>query len=177
MEVSNMENATQVVTATPVGPVTSIQANSAVVTKAKRNTIPKLTAAEVSKLPGAILPVAKKAEQKDSYYLLFEFNATAQVWSGAGVTKVHDFASQVDKEATAKGLGGVTSVVVADDNFEVTLALFVDAKPTSNADPANKLLVELEDFLGTVQGTPYKIKVNGTTIANGVVVGSSNAAA
>lgn len=172
-----MENATQVVTATPVGPVMAVQANSAVSAKPKRKTIAKLTAAEASKVPGAILPVTKKIEQKDRYYLQFESNATAQVWSGAGVTKVHDFATMLDKEATAKGLGGVTSVALADDKFEVTLALFVDAKPISNADPANRLLVELEDFLGTVQGTPYKIKVNGTTVAPGVVVASSNAAA
>lgn len=172
-----MENATQVVTATPVGPVTSVQANSAVATKPKRNNIAKLTLAEASKVPGAFLPVATKIEQKDRYSLWFEHNAMAQVWSGAGVTKVHDFATMLDKEATAKGLGGVTSVALADDKFEVTLALFVDAKPASNADPANKLLVELGDFLGTFQGTPYKIKVNGTTIGIGKVVASSNAAA
>ncbi|HUW00241.1 MAG TPA: hypothetical protein VMV88_08795 [Gallionella sp.] len=173
-----MENATQVVTtATPVGPVMAVQANSAVAAKPRRNTIPKLTAAEASKIPGAIAPVVKKKEMALIYSILFAFPGTGKTWSAVEGTKVHDFASQADKEATAKGLGGVTSVALADDKFEVTLALFVDAKPISNADPANRLLVELEDFLGTVQGTPYKIKVNGTTIAPGVVVASSNAAA
>jgi len=130
-----MENATQVVTATPVGPVMAVQANSAVAAKPKRKTIAKLTAAEASKLPGAILPVVKKFEQKDRYYLLFAFPGKGKTWSAVEGTKVHNFANQVDKEATEKGLGGVTSVVIADDNFEVTLALIVDAKPITQRKP------------------------------------------
>jgi hypothetical protein len=135
----------------------------------KRNTIPKLSAAEASKIPGATPPVVKKDVPAFIYSFVFVFADATSCWSAAGSARVHTFANQLDAQATAKGLGTVTAVVVADGSFDVTLTLTVAGKPASNGVPAEKLLIELSDFLSTASGTPYKVKVNGTTITPGVL--------
>jgi len=159
----NTTTETQAATATPMA------ATSAAVTKGKRRTIPKLSAAEASKLPGAIVPVAKKPEPGFVYSILFGFPITEPTWSATEASTVHGFASQLDVESNAKGLGGVTSVVLANGNFDVTLTLIVTGTPASNVDPAANALAELKEFLSTASGTPYKVRVNGTTITPGVL--------
>ena len=163
-----MENISTSSIAVPL-PVPLANVTTPSTTKGKRNTIPKLSAAEASKLPGAIAPVVKKTETGFIYSILFVFPETAPGWSAIEANKVHAFAIQLDTQATAKGLGGVTSVGIADGSFGVTLTLAVSGNQTSNGDPAAKVFAELEDFLGSAKGTTYKAKVNGTTIVHGVL--------
>ena len=172
-----MENSMQASPAVQV-PASSANATTpaATVTKGKRKTIPRLSAAEALKLPGAIAPVVKKAEPEFVYSLLFCFPSAASGWSSVEANKVHGFASQLDVQATANGLGGVTSVSVSDGSFDVTLTLTVIGTPASDADPAAKAFAVLEELLNTVAGTPYKAKKNGTTIVPGVVPGNSEVA-
>lgn len=150
--------------------------NISVVPKQKsKRRFKKVIVTDTSKFPGLVNTPAK-VEPGDSYYILFNGTVTAPLGTSLEAGKVHDFASQLNTQAKAKGVGAVTSVGVSDGIFEVVLKIVTTGDQIIPEKPAENAFEQLKDYLSTATvltqgpaGKPatWKGKANGTTILEG----------
>jgi len=145
-------------------------------TKKVRRRIPKLSAADIAKFPGATPPPEKKVEPDFSYFIKYSIPATANLGTLTEAGQVHDFAYQFDAQAKVKGVGAVSSVGVMNGIFDIVLKLNSTGEETDHGAPAANAFTLLNDFLGNAAllkkgpaGKPasYRALVNGTTIVEG----------
>jgi hypothetical protein len=154
------------------------QSNATDVPKQKtRRRIPKLTAADLAAFPGANPPIEKVVEPPHTYYIAYQVPVTANFGTPDEVGQVLDFAHQLDAQARAKDVGEVASVGVMGGVFVIMLKLSATGEQANPGTPALNAITQLDDFLKNAtllkQGSAgksvtYKLKVNGTTIGEGV---------
>lgn len=142
--------------------------------KSKRR-FKKVIVTDTSKFPGLINTPAK-VEIGDSYFIFFNVPVTAPIGTSLEAGNVHNFASHLDTQAKAKGVGAVTSVGVNGGIFEVVLKLATTGDQIIPEKPAENAFEQLKDYLSTATvlttgpvGKPatWKGKANGTTILEG----------
>ncbi|GEM_PF-2701683 len=136
----------------------------------------KLSAAEISAFPGAIVPAEKKVEPDISYFIFFNIPASNVFGTASEAAQVHDFAYQLDAQAKAKDIGAVMSFSVAEGLFEVVLRLSATGEQITHGTPAANAFTQLNSHLSSAivlkpnaagKSATWKAKVNGTTIISG----------
>ena len=171
-----MYTTTEIVAAVQASPSAAEVSQNLPKAKATKRRFSKLTAAEVSGLPGVNVAAAKKVEPDLAYWIIFALPVSGLIGTTAEVTQAHAFADRLDVQAKATGIGAVTAVTNTNGVAEIVLKLTAEGDQASHGAPAANAFAQLGDFFRGAsvlthghegKAAIWKAKVNGTTIADG----------
>ncbi|MFP3705194.1 hypothetical protein [Paraburkholderia tropica] len=143
--------------------------------KSRKRRFTKLTASELTGLPGATVAGGKPAG-RDMPSIQFKVPVSAVVGTVDESAEIFNFACTLDEQSQAQRIGTVSNIAIGDGSAEVVLKLDAAVDPNNHGSAAADAFARLSEVLSAARvlqdiragrRATWRAKINGTTIAEG----------